>query len=88
MPVSSPAAAITPGSSRGARLPYQKSASTTTTMAATAPDSVGVKTPPRMPPRMITGIASTGSASSAVLPTVRMPAKGRFLKKPIRRTTR
>ena len=55
--------------------------------AATDADSVGVKTPLKMPPRMMNGIASTGRAPRPVRATVPIPAKRRFLRKSIRRTT-
>ena len=87
MPVSRPASTSTAGSSRGATLAYQKSARAIATTDAIDADSVGVKTPLKIPPRMMNGIASTGSAARPVRPTVATPAKGRLTRKSIRRTT-
>ena len=65
----------------------QKSASPIAISAATEADLVGVKTPLKMPPRMMNGISSTGSAPIPVRPTVPQPAKRRLASMSIRRTT-
>ena len=46
-----------------------------------------MKTPLKIPPRMMNGIARTGRAARPVLATVATPAKGRLTRKSIRRTT-
>ena len=61
-PVSRAESAKIPGSSRQPSSRYQSGGTTSAYTTATAAASVGVNSPSRMPPMMISGIMSPGNA--------------------------